>query len=129
MVTRNPRLGVDLAGLDLRTTYQGDLALNEGRENVRAAMMRRLDTPVGGLFSHPDYGNPVHDILSDVMDNAWEGKVIAGIHKCLQQEPRIQVQTVEVETELEARKAIILITYSVLNEPGTDNLVWEVNLP
>ncbi|HWP96402.1 MAG TPA: GPW/gp25 family protein [Syntrophomonadaceae bacterium] len=124
----NPKLGVDLAGLDLRSTLQGDLALAADRENVRSAMMRRLDTPLGGLFSHSEYGNPVHDLLSEPIDATFEGRATAGIRQCLSQEPRIEMKNVEVTVVPEQRKAVFDITYSILNEPGVDNLVWEVTL-
>jgi len=121
----NPKLGVDLAG---RTTAQGDLNLMEDVENVRAAMTRRLDTPLGALFSHPGYGNPVHDMLSEPMDSTWEGKALAGIRSCLEQEPRITLKTVEVTIYMEMRKAAFNSTYLILGTPREDNLVWEADL-
>ncbi len=124
----NPKLGVDLAGLDLHTTYQGDLALMQDVDNVRAAIHRRLETPLGGLFSHPDYGNPLHEYLSEQMDSTWEGKAIVGIKECLKQEPRITLKKVEISINMESRKAAFSISYLVLNAPGEDNLVWEVDL-
>lgn len=125
----NRKLGVDLAGLDLRTTLQGDLALTDDRENVRAAMMRRLDTPLGGLFSHPDYGNPLHDMLSDPIDQNFAGRAVIAIRQCLNQEPRIKVKGIEITAEPEQRRVVFIISYSILDEPGSENLVWEVALP
>lgn len=125
----NPRLGVDLAGLDLRTTLQGDLALIEDRDNVRAAIIRRLDTPLGKLFSHPDYGNPLHDLLSESIDQNFSGRAVIAIQQCLSQEPRIKLQGVEVTLAPEQRRVVFNITYSILDQPGSDNLVWEVVLP
>lgn len=124
----NPKLGIDLAGPDLPTTYQGDTALLEDRANVRAAMIRRLDTPLGGLFSHPEYGNPVHDILSEPMDAAWVGKAESGLRQCLAQEPRIVVESITSDIYPEERKAVFSISYAVVDEPGSENLVWEVDL-
>ncbi len=124
----NPKLGVDLAGLDLRTTSQGDLALMEDIENVKAALQRRLETPLGGLFSHPEYGNPLHDYLSEPMDSTWEGKTLAALQECLGQEPRITLKKVDISIDMENRKAVFSISYLVLNTPGEDNLVWEVDL-
>lgn len=125
----NPKLGVDLAGPDLVPTYQGDTALVEDKVNVRKAIERRLNTPLGRLFAHPEYGNPVHDLLSEPMDDAWQGKAIAGIRQCLAQEPRIKVEAVQVEIFLEDRKAVFTTSYSVVETPGVENLVWQVNLP
>lgn len=124
----NPRLGVDLAGHDLRNTPQGDLALMEDIENVRYAIYRRLETPLRSLFAHPDYGNPVHDLLSEPMDQTWQGKAIAGIRECLAQEPRITVLKVVVDIDIENRKAVFSISYAVMGIPRADNLVWQVNL-
>lgn len=124
----NPKLGIDLAGPDLIPTYQGDTALVDDRANVRGAMMRRLNTPLGGLFAHPEYGNPVHDLLSETMDEAWQGKALAGIRQCLDQEPRIKVEDVQVYIYPEQRKAFFNISYAVLDDPGIENIVWEVDL-
>jgi len=125
----NQKLGVDLAGPDLVPTYQGDASLVDDKVNVRGAIMRRLNTPLGGLFTHPEYGNPVHDILSDTMDEAWAGKAMAGIRQCLAQEPRIKVEAVKVEMYPEQRTAVFLISYKLLDEPGIQNIIWQVNIP
>lgn len=125
----NPKLGVDLAGPDLVPTYQGDASLVDDKVNVRGALKRRLNTPLGGLFTHPEYGNPVHDLLSEPMGDAWQGKAIIGIRQCLDQEPRIKVDSVQVDLHPEQRMAVFTITYKVLDDPGAENLVWKVNLP
>lgn len=124
----NPKLGVDLAGPDLVPTYQGDAALVDDKANVRGAIERRLNTPLGGLFAHPGYGNPVYDLLSEPLDGVWPGKAMAGVRQCLDQEPRIRVESVQVEVYPEQRKAMFDISYSLLDTPGTENLVWGVNL-
>ncbi|MEW6423184.1 MAG: GPW/gp25 family protein [Bacillota bacterium] len=125
----NPKLGVDLAGPDLVATYTGDASLVEDKENVRGAIIRRLNTPLGRLFAHPWYGNPVHDLLSEPMDDAWAGKALAGIRQCLDQEPRIKVKSVQVNISPEDRKAVFNISYTIIETPGVENLVWQVNLP
>lgn len=125
----NPKLGVDLAGPDLVPTYTGDVALVDDKMNVKGAILRRLNTPPGGLFAHPWYGNPVYDIMSETMDDAWAGKAVAGIRQCLDQEPRIKVESVEVSIYPEQRLAVFEITYRILDEPGAENLVWQVNIP
>lgn len=125
----NPKLGVDLAGPDLAAGYTGDVRLIEDKENVRGAILRQLNTPLGGLFAHPEYGNPVYDILSEIMDDAWAGKAVVGIRQCLAQEPRIKVESVRVDLSPEQRWAVFEILYKVLDEPGVENLVWQVNLP
>lgn len=125
----NQKLGVDLAGPDLIPTYQGDASLVDDKVNVRGAIMRRLNTPLGRLFNHPEYGNPVHDILSEPMDEAWAGKAMAGIRQCLAQEPRIKVESVKVEMYPEQRTAVFLISYKVLDEPGIENIIWQVSIP
>lgn len=125
----NPRLGVDLAGLDLRSTLQGDLALIDDRGNVRAAIYRRLDTPQGRLIFHPWYGNSLHELLSEPLDASFSGRAIAAIRQCLSQEPRIELKDIEVAMNPEERRVIFNLTYTILDYPGTDNIVWEVDLP
>lgn len=125
----NQKLGVDLAGPDLVPTYQGDASLVDDKVNVRGAIMRRLNTPLGRLFNHPEYGNPVYDILSEPMDEAWAGKAMAGIRQCLAQEPRIKVESVKVDMYPEQRTAVFLISYKLLDEPGIENIIWQVRIP
>lgn len=124
----NPKLGVDLAGPDLAPTYQGDISLVDDKQNVRGAIMRRLNTPLGGLFFHPEYGNPVHNLLSEPVDASWPGKAVAGIYQCLGQEPRITVESVGIDVYPEQRLAVFNIIYRIVETPGTENLVWQVNI-
>jgi len=124
----NPKLGVDLASPDLIATYTGDIKLADDRENVRQAIIRRLNTPLGGLFSHPEYGNPLWDHLSGVMDQSWPSKAEGAIRICLAQEPRITVESVQVTINLETRQAVFNIEYQILDEPRADNLVWSVSV-
>ncbi len=121
----NPKLGVDLG---TGATPQGDIGLIADLGNVRSALFCRLCTPLGSLFAHPDYGNPMHDILSEPMDDTWKGQAISAIQQCLDQEPRITAENIGVEFDPEARKVLFSISYRVLDVPGENNLVWEVEL-
>ncbi|GBF34151.1 hypothetical protein DCCM_3263 [Desulfocucumis palustris] len=125
----NPKLGVDMAFKDdLVISNQGDIQLTADAANVKSAVIRRLNTPVGELLFHPGYGNPLYDILSDIMTESWKGKAITAIRQCLAQEPRISVDTVSVEIFPEDRIARFTIAYKLLDDPRSDNVVWEASL-
>jgi len=125
----NEKLGVDLAFDldDLLLTPTGDLALTEDTANVRAAVLRLLNTRPGELLAHPDIGNPVWDMLSDPITDGWLDLAKAAILTCLETEPRITVQDISAESLPEQRAVRFTITYLVLDEPGEENLVWEVS--
>lgn len=125
----NEKLGVDLAFDldDLLLTPTGDLALTEDTANVRAAVLRLLNTRPGDLLAHPDIGNPVWDMLSDPITDGWLDLAKAAILNCLEAEPRITVQNITTEPIPEQRLIRFVVSYQVLDEPGEENLVWEVN--
>ncbi|MDI6711461.1 MAG: GPW/gp25 family protein [Bacillota bacterium] len=124
----NPRLGVDLAWDkgDLQATPQGDLALVADRANVRAAVLRRLHTPLGALFYDPLYGNSIYDLLSEPLDEVWAARAVRAVKACLSREPRVMVKDIVTELLPESRLARFTITYLILDDPEPENLVWEV---
>jgi phage baseplate assembly protein W len=78
------------------------------------------------LFAHPDYGNLIWDLLSENVNNAWAGKAETAIRECLNQEPRISVDSIQISIYPEARRVVADIYYQVKDVPGVENLVWSV---
>jgi phage baseplate assembly protein W len=104
-------LGTDLAlttentGGDLAATGGNDLALVEGLENIRLALIRRLTTEKGTLsrfvqdvdgiiLIHEDYGNGAYKYLSEPLSNALISLIRDEIITCLSYETRIEVNEV-----------------------------------
>lgn len=114
--------GRDLTG----EAVKGDYELTDGLDNLKAAILRRLETPKGALFAHPDYGNPAWDLLSEEMDEDWAVRVVAAIKECLEQEPRVQRVDVSYELFPETRTARFYIYFVPIESQVTENLIWEV---
>lgn len=119
---------ISLANLDLERSPQNGLALVSGADNVRGAVLRRLDTPFGDLPAHPDYGNGAWDLLGDPMVQGWSDNVLAAVRVCLAQEPRIALTGLRIAIVAELGRVDVGVSYQLLGQPGVLNLVWSVNL-
>lgn len=136
---KNLQLGTDLklenvgswlnaAETDVATTESGDLAVIDDRDNVRQALLRRFNTPVGVLWAHPEYGNPVWDILSEGIDDDFLHRATDGLRDCILQEPRVELISISYTENPEARLVIFDISYKLLNDTRVDNLNWELDV-
>lgn len=114
--------GSDLTG----EVVKGDCELTSGLDNLKAAILRRLETPIGALFAHPDYGNPAWDLLGEEMDEDWAARVVAAIRECMEQDPRVQRVDVSYELFPESRTAKFYILYVPIESQVAENLIWEV---
>lgn len=133
----NYQLGVDIklsggswfdGGSDIIVTDRGDIDAIDDIDNVRQALFRRLNTPTGDLWAHPDYGNAAWDILGDCMDDDFLAKALDAIHDCINAEPRVKLIDVQQEVQQENRIVIYSITYSILDDTREDNLVFTIDL-
>ncbi|WP_027480519.1 hypothetical protein [Deinococcus pimensis] len=78
-------------GTDLQTRpFTG--AHVSGLDNLRAAVARRLMTPIGGLFYDPSYGSSLLDYLGEGVENANE--LAATLEVELEEDPRIRDATI-----------------------------------
>jgi phage baseplate assembly protein W len=132
-VADNPAVwGVDfqvsLSDLDLVRSPQAGLSTIAGADNVRGAVLRRLDTPLGDLPAHPEYGCAAWDLLGSPMTATWGDRLLAAVRTALAQEARIAVLGVRVALVREMARADVGITYRLLGEPGERNLVWSLSI-
>jgi hypothetical protein len=121
-------LQVSLANLDLVRSPQAGLATVSGPDNVQGAVLRRLATPLGNLPAHPDYGCRAWDLLGEPIISGWSDNFLAAVRECLAQEPRISLTGLRIAIVAELGRVDVGISYQLLGEPGTRNLVWSVNL-
>jgi phage baseplate assembly protein W len=119
---------VSLRNLDLVRSPQAGLATVSGPDNVQGAVLRRLDTPLGNLPAHPEYGNPAWDLLGDPMVQGFTDRFLAATRQCLDQEPRISVIKLRIGIVAELGRVDVGLTYQLLGQPGERNLVWSVSL-
>lgn len=139
MATVNPQLGVDLkleggggnwlAGdkSDLVVSDRGDLATVDDLDNVRQALIRRLNTTKGDLWAHPDYGNDVWALVSEPIDDNFKAQALANIKDCIAQEPRVKLLEVTAAETPVSRMVDFTIRYQILSDTRVDNLIWTID--
>ncbi|ADY55142.1 GPW/gp25 family protein [Syntrophobotulus glycolicus DSM 8271] len=110
----------------LRVNYLGHYDLVSGNENVHQAVQLRLNTPVGSLVLHPEYGNAIFDIISEPMDDDFPVKAELAVRECLATETRINVASVAVKMLNEKRTAQIFIKYSINEDAEITEIMLEV---
>lgn len=109
--------GPDISGeQDWNTIYNAD--------NVRQALLIRLNCRKGDLWAHPEFGNPIWDMLSRPMDENFEEDATQAIRECLSAEPRAEEIRIDSELNYLYRQAAFSIWYRVLKDPKAHNLVW-----
>ncbi|GMB00226.1 GPW/gp25 family protein [Pelosinus sp. IPA-1] len=133
MVIKNKELGIDIAleglswevaiGNDIKITDTYDFQLIDDLAVVRQAIIKRLNTPKGKLWAHPDYGCEIWDLLSEPMTDTWFMEAITAIHTCINDDPRAKVVDATYEAVLQERQVAFSITY-VINDGRQGNLVW-----
>lgn len=132
----NERLGRDLKITGTAgwfATTQGDLALNDFEDIgtvddvavVDQALKQRLNTRKGDLWAHPEYGNPIFDILSELMSDDWYMQAVAVLKDCINDEPRADCINVSYSSTPEKRSVEFTIQYRVVADGRTSNLTWD----
>lgn len=125
-------LGKDLSLIDDTSAIEGrgttdeiislestgkNLSVVSGYENLVQALLVRLNTPIGTLLLHPEYGNNFSDILGQKNTVSNINKLQVGIEQTLRKDSRVsnvKVQSTEVEGEVV--KIVVIITPIGLDE-------------
>lgn len=110
---------------DVQIDGRGDIATLTDEMNVDSAVVRRLNTAKGDLFYDPNYGNRIHDKLSDPITERWLTEAAEDIRECLSWESRIKVQSVDVTADPENRLVRFHIRYEYANGKA-GGVMWEV---
>lgn len=131
---KNKNLGVDIritgandwltpesGGIVLAAT--GDMETVDDVDLVDQALKLRLNTRKGELWAHPAYGNPVFDILSDLMSPEWFSHAVDGLTECINDEPRAQCVDVSYEAVPQERRVAFTIQYRIV-DGREGSLVW-----
>lgn len=130
----NERLGRDLRITDtdnwlnpesggLVLSDHGDADTIDDAALVDQALRLRLNTRKGELWAHPDYGNPVYDILSDLMTDEWFARAISGLTDCINDEPRASCTGVTYTAVPQERRVEFTIQYKIV-DGRQGNLIW-----
>lgn len=131
---KNKKLGVDIkinganewltpdsGGIVLAGT--GDMAVVDDIALVDQALKLRLNTRKGELWAHPSYGNPVFDILSDLMSEDWLANAVNGLTDCINDEPRAECLGVSYKAVPQERRVEFTVQYRVI-DGREKSLVW-----
>ena len=132
----NKELGVDimiadtgwLDGAGEVISRNGDMQPISDADNVRQALIMRLNCPKGTLIRHQEYGNGVYDILSESMSDSFLEMALANIKDCIVQEPRAELVDVTYTVNHAERTIIYTVYYKVVDNPGTNNLVYTLDV-
>ncbi len=73
----------------LRITATGDLAVVSGRENVRAALRRRVVVAAGELLHRPEYGAGVPLYVERSSAPVWRSRLANAVRRNLLRDPRV----------------------------------------
>lgn len=130
----NEKLGVDLKITDtdnwlspesggLVVTASGDAATIDDAALVDQALRVRLNTRKGELWAHPEYGNPVYDILSELMTPDWFARAVAGLTDCINDESRANCVGVTYSAVPQERRVEFAIRYRIV-DGRQNNLIW-----
>lgn len=94
-----------------------DLSIVTGYDNLVQALLVRLNTPVGSLLLHPEYGNNFSDILGQSNTLSNINKLKVGIEQTLRKDSRVSdVKISSTELDGDILKINVTITPIGLDE-------------
>lgn len=111
----NNFLGVDLFLGPLNApmlTWTGDFQVISGYQNLAFSLGRRLQTTLGTLIYHPNFGSRIPPEVGSITDQAIAGVLRAYTTSSLQSDPRV-AQVVSVDVQIQEDSAF-QITSTVL---------------
>ncbi|MBI3131476.1 MAG: hypothetical protein HYZ13_09135 [Acidobacteria bacterium] len=101
-VPDTPALPITPFGCDLAEEGAA-LPLVDGLENLKAALLRRLRTPLGHLPHHPEYGSRLRTFLGQPLTLSLVLDLRAEVHRVLSLDLRVaKVQSVSVDVQDDA---------------------------
>jgi phage baseplate assembly protein W len=77
-------------GTDISGTFDGRMRLVSGTANLVAALVRRLQTPRGGLFYAPDYGTDLRAWLNESFTSQRIFTLRAAVVAECEKDPRVE---------------------------------------
>lgn len=114
----------------LSTTPTGALAMVEGDEAIRQALMMLLSTTPGERVMRPDYGSHLHRLAFAPNDLTTAGLAIHYVRQALRRwEPRVEIVHLDAAPDPDdASRLLISLTYRVRASLGTHVLAYPLDL-
>lgn len=114
---------------DIQFNYQDDFILVEARPNLTQAIYNRLQSHLGELTLHPNYGTELHTIVGRGNTTLVLNQVRQFVRKTLLQEPRIDlIETIYAEFTPGSNNTMIDVNITVkpIGSTETLNLIYPV---
>jgi uncharacterized protein len=110
----------------LRTDATGSVALVSGETELSESIRLILGTAPGERPMRPEFGCAIHDLVFAPANASTAGRAAYEVRRSLERwEPRIDVDTVEVDTSHGHRGVLLVkITYRVRGSNDPRNLVF-----
>lgn len=110
----------------LQIDNSGCIKLSEEREKIQQSILLILSTAKGARMMRPEFGCAVHDFIFEPNSASLRGLIAQEVQLALiEWEPRIQVDQVTVETEVDQpSKILVSVKYTIRNKNTPDNLVY-----
>lgn len=117
-----------------------DLAIEDWASGLEDSLVRRLNTPVGGIATtvldvtglltlNQSYGNPAFKLLSEPLSAATIAGMREGAWTCLQQEDRITLLGVDASLQSVGNlpMLVLTLTYQITGTSGSAQLLVGAN--
>lgn len=135
-MTRPRAFRFDGAGFDtvapggLSVTPTGQLAMTDGDDAIRQAIMLLLSTVPGERLMRPGYGSNLHRLLFAVNDQTTAGLAIHYVRQAIRRwEPRVSIVDVDANVDPDVASQLnITLTYRVKASLSTESLVYPLDL-
>jgi len=117
-------------GGGLSSTATGGLAMAEGDEAVRQAIIMLLTTQPGERLMRPDYGSHLHRLAFAPNDQTTAGLAIHYVRSALARwEPRVEIVDLDAAADpFEPERLVIFLQYRVRASLVTDTLELNISL-
>lgn len=117
--------GSEQLGLDTSTT--GGIAMVDGSESVRQAILLLMTTRPGERVMRPEYGCNLHRLLFEPNDETTQGLAIHYVRQAIERwEPRVEILKLDANANPQKlTELVVQLAYRVRRTGATDTL----NLP
>jgi phage baseplate assembly protein W len=105
-----------------------DLAILNGADNLRQALLLRFLTPLGELtaLGHPDYGSRLYELIGELNSEANRSRAKVFVLQALAAEPRVKtVRSVQVvQSKIDRTQVDIHIVLTAIDSDTDLNFVF-----
>jgi phage baseplate assembly protein W len=114
----------------LQVTPAGRIAMVEGKQSVRQAILLLLSTRPGERVMRPRYGCDLYRLIFSPNDATTAGMAIHYVRQALQRwEPRVEIVHLDaVRNDEDPGKLEIALEYKLHAQPVTDSLSFSISL-